>query len=190
MLCSLWWHILTIDRLTGVFPDVHGEERDWARLCEWVISANCLCDLQAGRCVHKPCPSGTEGGKTCSAIKLLGRLSDPAELCRASFRRFLSFLVTSTMNASSWFTCCCELSTELVIASELLVDKSGDFAGRCTATVGLHAVPVECVVPTLGGVVEKTLVCSYQASSGRLEKRAVRRDCRRWTKTFFVVVLP
>jgi hypothetical protein len=55
----------------------------------------------------------------------------------------------------------------------LLVDESGDFASRDAATVGLHAVPVESVVPTLGSVVEETLVRSYQISCGRFARAAL-----------------
>lgn len=58
------------------------------------------------------------------------------------------------------FTCGDEFSAEFVETAELLIDQGSDFAGGDTASVGLHAVPVEGVVPTLSGVVEKSLVGS------------------------------
>jgi hypothetical protein len=102
-----------------------------------------------------------------------GRLSDVAEMCRANFWRFVLAGDEYGECFVEWLTCCCELGAELVIASKLLVDESGDFAGCDTATVGLHAIPVESVVPTLGGVVEETLVCSYRTSCCHFEGAAV-----------------
>lgn len=53
-----------------------------------------------------------------------------------------------------------ELGLELVITAELSVNHRGDLASGNTATVGLHAFPVKFMVPTLGSIVEKTLVVS------------------------------
>ena len=58
------------------------------------------------------------------------------------------------------FTCGDEFSTEFVETAKLLIDQGSNFAGGDTASVGLHAVPVEGVVPTLSSVVEKSLVGS------------------------------
>src|SRR5690606_6158010 len=47
-----------------------------------------------------------------------------------------------------------ELFLELVEGAEGSVDGVGQRASRLTTTVGLHAVPIEGVVPHLGGIVE------------------------------------
>ena len=51
-----------------------------------------------------------------------------------------------------------ELSTELIVRAEVLVDKGGELASRLATAVGLHAVPVEGMVVRLGGIVEEGLV--------------------------------
>ena len=45
---------------------------------------------------------------------------------------------------------------ESVVGAEILVDFSGDRAGRLAAAIGLHRMPIKGVVPHLGGVVENT----------------------------------
>ena len=54
-----------------------------------------------------------------------------------------------------------KFSLELVIAAELGVDHGSDLASCDATSVSLHAIPVEGVVPALGGVVEKALVGTW-----------------------------
>ena len=54
-----------------------------------------------------------------------------------------------------------EFSFELVITAELGIDHGSNFASCRAASVSLHAIPVECVVPTLGGIIEKALVGTW-----------------------------
>ena len=51
-----------------------------------------------------------------------------------------------------------ELCAEGSIGTERTVDQVGNSAGGLTAAAGLHALPVEGVVPDLSGVVEQTSV--------------------------------
>ena len=114
--------------------------RGWARKRRAARSCRCThlvrqegsrCDTRTctrGRGEHRTCRQGTAG----AAGRRAGRPPDAHDL-RARGPGPLA---------------------ARVIATEITIDLRGDRASRRAATTGLHGVPVERVVPDLGGVVE------------------------------------
>src|SRR5690606_29899336 len=62
-----------------------------------------------------------------------------------------------------------EVGLELVVVAEGILDHVGDAAGRLAAAIRLQALPVEVMVPDLGGIVEDRLLGRLAAAGGRLD---------------------